>query len=327
MDVQRAATQRRTNPMIDTVKFKQRLFVQASAQEFADPDVWRSEHKQIDTTDRDGRPVQRRRWVLAHKPTGFRASGTDDVLGTFEVSLPRVLFGHNGRLLKSQAEINDALYMVYDLMDQIGERSDEPPEFKRVDLVWQFQGDPNLFITAHQHARHRRIRRDVVKYEKGSLTWIGSGRSVCMYDKCLEMLKVPGEIMRVEVRLRDNVLAKLFGQRAVRSLNFDTCYELYRNTLLGFCPSSVPKVSAISEFLALAEREGWKSDGVSAFEIYTQRLSKKQRRRIQKQMAQTRSSVFNFDWADLLPVRYPPAPVEVSDNLIKELAPCRKGAL
>lgn len=310
--------------MIDTVKFHQCLLVQARREAFADTDTWYSEHRQIDATSRQGHPVPLHRRLLVHKPTGLRAQGTEDMLDTFEVSLPKVLFGHNGKLLKSQCEIDAAIGEMHALMGQIGELSDDLPEFKRVDFVWQFRGDPELFILAHQHARHNRIRRDVVRFEKGSLTWRGSDRSVCIYDKCREMFRVPGEVVRVEVRLRGRVLEQMLGPKPVSRLNFGICYEVYRNMLLGFRPLSVAGVSNIAEFLALAEREGWKSGDVSAFDIYCHRLGQRQRRRLQKQIAEARQKIFGFDWPDLLPPDHPSAPVEVSGEMLNDLSRSRR---
>ena len=310
--------------MIDTVKFRRSLIVLAPFAQFADSEVWKSEHKLQDRLDHDGEPIQIPRWHLRHEPTGMRASGSDRMLDTFEVSLPRVLYGHNGRLLKSQYEINAALERVYEILGEVGDWLDELPKFSRVDLVWQFRGDPKLFIAAHKHARHKRIRRDVVTYENGSLTWKGSNQSICLYDKTLEMCRQPGDIVRMEVRLRKPLLNKVSVQNPLTRLDFARCYEVYRNTLLGFCPSVLPKASNIAQFLAVAERENWRSNGVSAFDIYTKSLCARQIKRLQRQIAQVRFETFHFDWTLLLPPQHAPEAVEVTEALIQELAPKRR---
>ncbi|HOW64854.1 MAG TPA: hypothetical protein PK256_06170 [Verrucomicrobiota bacterium] len=304
--------------MIDTVKFDELWLVQKPCASFAESKTWQSRFMETYYPGRfGGKAVPSRRWHLIHTPTGLRASGSEAAMHQFEVSLPRVLFGHNGRLLKSQKEIDTAMDQVREILDEIGEGPDEPPVFKRVDLVWQFKGDPKLFIAAHEKARHRRIRRDAVRFENGSLTWIGSSRSVVIYDKLLEMTRnQPGDVVRAEVRLRGCALKRMFGPEPIRQLSFDRCYEAYRNTMLGFCPNKVPRPSNFAESLAVAQREGWQSGGVSAFDIFCGHLGQRQRRRLQKQMAQIRGETFGFDWADLLPEGHPPAPVEITDEML-----------
>src|SRR5437588_12639934 len=48
-------------------------------------------------------------FLLTHKKTGLRAFFTGNRLNFVEVSLPRILFGHNGRLISRQSEIDAAL--------------------------------------------------------------------------------------------------------------------------------------------------------------------------------------------------------------------------
>jgi len=103
------------------------------------------------------------------------------------------------------------------------------------------------------------------------------------------------------------------GERVTR-LDFNQCYAAYRSVLLGFVPSPIPKISSIAEFLAVAEREGWESGGVPAFDIYSRGLSSRQVRRLQHDMAACRPTVHRIDWSVLLPADGPPPVVEVSDK-------------
>ena len=97
----------------------------------------------------------------------------------------------------------------------------------------------------------------------------------------------------------------------VTKLDFNTCYQAYRRILLGFIPSPVTNVSTVAEFLSIAEREGWQSGGVPAFDLYTRELSPRQIRRIQKDMASCRPAVHKIDWSELLPADGPPTPIEL----------------
>jgi hypothetical protein len=60
---------------------------------------------------------------------------------------------------------------------------------------------------------------------------------------------------------------QLGGGETVTHLDFSASYRVYREILLGFDPSSVPQVTKIAHLLAIGEREGWQSGGLSAFQI------------------------------------------------------------
>ena len=113
-----------------------------------------------------------------------------------EVSLPRVLFGHNGKLLSSQSDIGRALHKVYALLDLFTGPALSQREFTRVDLVWQFKGNPSDFALAHCDCLHPMIRRPAIDYRNNGLRWEGSHLNILMYDKLLQQKKMAGDVVR-----------------------------------------------------------------------------------------------------------------------------------
>jgi hypothetical protein len=214
--------------------------------------------------------------------------------------------------VKSQAELNAAMVQVEDTLAQVGVPAGPLARFTRLDLVWQFPGEPGLWMQAHRYARHPRIRRDVVRYDGQSLHWKGSLAHVRIYDKVLEVTGRPGNIVRVEVELHGRLLKELLadGTGPVCHLDFDQLYQAYRGFMTGFAPATVPQGSGIADLLARGERCGWHDHGVSAFEIWSQGKHPEHVRRMQRQMAVLRPQEFGLDWNQLLPPDGPPPAME-----------------
>ena len=296
--------------MIDTVRFSQTWKLRPDI-----PQTWKSTTHTYDHVDETQTHVARRRWLLTHDPTGLRAVGSGSTIEYVECSLPRLLHGTNGMLLRDQLEIDLALQKLDLLLDEVGDPLDNTRSFTRLDLVWQFRGDPGLFINAHRNCRHKNIRAEPLCYERGSLTWAGSQIRIRFYDKLRQMTKKPGDVIRVEVQLRGSLLRERFGSGSpLMDLDFDECYKVYRQVLLGFCPSPVAKVSKFAHLLATGMREGWNSNGIGIFDLHTQHLSDKQRRRLQKEIAILRADAFQVDWSELLPQDGRPEPVEIEPS-------------
>ena len=247
--------------------------------------------------------------------TGYRAYGDGGCVKYHRASLPRLLYGHNGRLIPNQPDLDAARVLFQAKTEEICDLPCSSCHYTRIDLVWQFCCDVARYILAHRHARHPRLRCDPVHYEARSLALEGSDMRISFYDKTLERFKRPGDILRVEVQLRGKRLREELGAgERVTRLNFAECYAAYRRIMLGFCPPAIQQAGRISQFLAIGERDGWQANGVPAFDLYTADKSSRQVRRIQGQMAACRPAVFEIDWADILPVDGPPAPVDLEEG-------------
>ena len=293
--------------MIDTVK----IFSPSELLNSNDP-TWKVSNYYCPVGDPDGISyISERSFVFADPKTGYRGFGERGEVRYHEASLPRLLHGHNGRLIKNQGEVDAALKLLQQKADEVCNASFLNHHYTRVDLVWQFRGDTADYILAHRNARHPRIRRGPSFYEPRSMAFKGSEMRIAIYDKVLEQSKLKGDVVRVEVQLRGGRLKEELGQgNRVVKLDFTACYEAYRRIMLGFVPSTIPKAGSIAEFLAIGEREGWESGGIPAFEIYTRGMCRRQVDRIRRDIAAFRPEHFKIDWSQLLPADGPPEVVE-----------------
>ena len=247
--------------------------------------------------------------------TGYHAYGENGTVTYHRASLPRLHHGTNGRLIKNQEELDAALALLQAKATELGEP--RTPGFEhatRVDLVWQFKGDPAQFVLAHRNCRHPGVRSAPFIYENRSLVFKGSEVRISIYDKTRERLHRNGDIVRVDIQLKGDRLKEELGQGGrVTHLDFKTCYAAYRRIMLGFIPAAIPKADSIASLLAIGEREGWQANGIPAFDLYTAGLCERQVRRLRTDMAGMRATVHQIDWAALLPADGPPEPVELLD--------------
>lgn len=144
------------------------------------------------------------------------------------MSLPRLKYPHNGYLLGSQAEIDEALQRADELVGQVA-AAPESRRFSRVDLVWKFRVPIQSFLQAHRTAQHPHIRAEPVLRKWTSLSWAGSKMKVRMYDKRKELTKLAGDILRVEFQLQHEKLSReLHASRdPLKKLDWTGCYAAY----------------------------------------------------------------------------------------------------
>ncbi|MEY2428874.1 MAG: hypothetical protein QOJ40_1759 [Verrucomicrobiota bacterium] len=250
-----------------------------------------------------------------HVGTGLTAAGAGEEIKHVKCSLPHVLFGTNGKLIKNAAELHEAERRVDDILDEISVLQTGSHYYTRVDLVWQFLGDAELFKIAHRQARHTRIRKDAGQYDGESMYWRGSNLKIRIYDKGKELKLKRRDAVRVEVELHGRLLKELLGDGShLRTLDFDRAYQAYREIMLGFCPADVPRVSDLVELLATGEAFDWSANGVSVFELWKHGKNPEHIHRVQKHIAALRPRFFNLDWAKLLPADGPPEPVEIAST-------------
>ena len=260
----------------------------------------------------DGEIFQKRTVSLDEAATGFHVHGEGDKLLYFRVSLSRLLHGENGLLLENQTEVDAAMNLLWDKIAALGSILSGDFWFTRIDLVWQFRGDTSSFVRAHRLCRHPLIRADFVCYGPRSCALKGKEMRISIYDKTRERFKYDGDVVRIEIKLSGDRLKQFLGQgEKVTSLNFDACYDAYRDIMRGFQPAAMPIVKSRASFLAIAERADWNFNGVSAFELYTAGMSSRQIFRLRKDMQGLCPSVFEIDWSELLPADEPPPPVEL----------------
>src|SRR5262245_65268689 len=82
------------------------------------------------------------RGVRPHPLVRFRRGALEGRIGSVECeSLPKLLWGHNGRVIATQAELDAALGQLWTEVNRVVE-APQLGEWRplRLDLVWQFAG-------------------------------------------------------------------------------------------------------------------------------------------------------------------------------------------
>ena len=172
------------------------------------------------------------KYVVRHEKTCLRTVFCANEPVKIEVSLSRVLFGHNGCLISRQTDITNALKKVDELLDKVSQCANPQRTFKRVDLVWQFKGDPAVFAGAHSNCRHPMIHTPTADHGNNGLEWKGSQIKILMYDKLLKQNRRLGNVVRLEVQFRGRPLTKLLGKGSpVTDLDF---HNVIRRTEISY---------------------------------------------------------------------------------------------
>jgi hypothetical protein len=242
-------------------------------------------------------------YLITHTQSKMRAKFCANALRFVEVSLSRVLFGHNGRLISCQREIGDSFEKIDGLLNMFSRIVSNRRTFRRVDLVWQFKADPAAFANAHMDCRHPMIHQPAINYKNNGLLWKGSRLKISMYDKLLRHTKKIGQVVRVEAQLRGKVLSRHLGNGSeVTALTFNQCYQNYRDIIQGFRPKPVPKVTNVIDLIAFAVA-GY---NINLWSYWSRRYKKCQsRNRARKQLLARKLTYFAVDWEKLLPATRP----------------------
>jgi hypothetical protein len=232
------------------------------------------------------------------------SSGT--TLEMVECSLPKVLFGHNGKVLETQSQLDAALGKLHGILTEAADMPDVAMwDPWRVDLAWNFDLPARSLVLAHAALRVPGIQSGGTLHAGcHGVSWRGakSRFMVTLYDKARKM-RVPGSVLRVEISLRGGQLARrLKGDWR----NFDDLYQAYRAIMGAIAPIPKPTTAA-----------NWpEAVGAEPLEI---------RQRILARLAHKPSGTFrryrrmteaagaklpeSFSWTNVLPVNNPPPPV------------------
>jgi hypothetical protein len=179
---------------------------------------------------------------IHHEATGLRGEGPAEYVIKFvEVSLPRLLYGRNSMLIWSQRELYKALSKMCALLNEVLESGWSLSHVTRLDLVWQFFGDPGEWVRAHRLLRHPKVRtRPTAEYQVASkivqdkvgvaegwskvsgveyhgtsgLVFQGREFLIRIYDKQRDESRSPGRVVRVELQLRGQTLKELVDRCA-----------------------------------------------------------------------------------------------------------------
>ena len=78
-----------------------------------------------------------------HEELGIWVRGKDFVIEWVQASLPRLLFGYNGRLITNPFQLDDSQETPFEHLGEIAVPEERLIEFVRVDLVLNLPGRPN----------------------------------------------------------------------------------------------------------------------------------------------------------------------------------------
>lgn len=171
-----------------------------------------------------------------HDPSDLKIDSFPNGL-TFQVSLPRILFGSNRRLIKSDAEIARA-YKKADALTALAAITTSPRTYKRIDLAWQFEDDIAKYVRTFRLLRHPRVLKKKLRWYRTSLLWPGTSIAVKIYGKCEEQcakaklssrenkILQKGKVVRFEVELKNkkDILHVLSGKSLP---DFENCRKMF----------------------------------------------------------------------------------------------------
>jgi replication protein CRI len=238
-----------------------------------------------------------------------RTDGSGGNIVWAEASLPRLVFGHNGRVLADQTQINEALNK---LRNELSNFALVPPvsqfQARRVDIAWNFPLVARPPIMAHGYLRVPTIRRGPTRFpDDTGISWraAGSQMVLTMYDKSKQM-HVPGSVLRVELSLRNHRLRERFAGTSWQSL--DKLWEVFREVLSGIAP--IQTVQQARNWLEAIAPESPEVRGriLSRLEHKSERTRRRYAQRLEVAAARIDG---RFCWAEFLPIDAPPSPVQV----------------
>lgn len=248
-----------------------------------------------------------------HGVLRFGVDSASERLAWCEVSLPRLLFGHNGRLLATQADMDAALEK---LRGELAGFADVPavaewPKPSRLDLAWQFDvrkrlgRPPQALILAHGGLQHPAVREPPVP-RRNSLTWEGSKLRLQLYGKSRKQ-KLGDSIIRAELRLRGEHMNRALRHGDWRKLS--VLWPCYRAALCQL-PSipSPSKASGWPEAVGRVVPPEYRGRILAELTHKSPRSRRDYARRMSVAEAQLGTA---FSWKDWLPMEGPPVAVHV----------------
>lgn len=229
-----------------------------------------------------------------------------------EASLPKLLFGGNGRLLTNQEEIDASLDKCAGILSSIALVPDVAEwDARRVDMVWNFDCPALPLIIAHAPLRVPGILHGATLHngEQG-VSWRGgkSRKMITLYDKARQM-RISGSVLRAEVSLRSHQVQRYLPGDNWRL--FVPLYCVYRGLL-----TSIPPIQSMKAF-TFPQAIGPESPEVRARILA--RLAHKPPRTFRRYRQQIEAAAGHleqsFSWAGILPENGPPAGVHVMSQI------------
>jgi hypothetical protein len=228
-----------------------------------------------------------------------------------ECSLPRVLFGHNGRLIENQMQFTIALQRLMAALSKLMAVPAIEAWFPwRIDFTWNyaFHISSRALIRAHSSLLIPSIRNEPTLHKGGQgIAWLGakSRIKVMLYLKSLKMKQL-GDILRGEISLCGDQLIHYLAGRDWK--DWLVLWSIYYQIM-----ASIPPV------VRPMQCEDWQEAlGQESIEVQDRvlaRLAHKSRKTLrryrQRVQAAAANPAKNFSWAEILSPDGPPKPVHV----------------
>ena len=236
-----------------------------------------------------------------------------------ECSLPRLLFGYNGRLIETQGQIDDALAKLHTKLATVADVPDVREwHCWRADMAWNLDKPASALILAHSCASVPGIHGAGTLWKGGQgVSWCGAKSRfvVTLYDKARKM-RVPGSVLRAEVSLRGEHFRRHF--QATEWSDFNALYAVYRRILAGIPTIDAPAKAADWQEAVGAESRETRMRILARLAHKSRTTYNNYQRRIEAAAAQLPST---FSWATILPPDSPPPAVHVHPRHASSLTP------
>lgn len=272
---------------------------------------------------------------LECKSIGLRLFFRNGHLTSIEVELPKLLWGHNGRLITTPEEFNNALAWLAEILTALLKPAfpndgfipgystiTAQYHFTRIDLCWQFPSDRGVFF-ALSNATHDKIRSSPSFIRRETVVHRGSFLSLKCYDK-VRQLKVQdlkhGVVHRVEFSLRGKALNEIYRRSdgtGYTNVTFDWCMDTMRKIASETHADVLPRAErTTAQFVAEMERRAPMVEPLNCY-LQIRQLKRQPGRRFQKEVAailRANSGVLQFK--DFFPSTLwpPPCHVDLPEN-------------
>jgi hypothetical protein len=243
---------------------------------------------------------------LKHPETGLRVRVSLGEVVWAEVELSRLLRPHNGYLLKTQEELDQAIRRFKRLLGEVCDLSHEQHfAIRRIDLVGHAQIAPQTLISVYKNFRLPGFRKDPVNYPGESLFWKGRKRKCRIYDKQFKHARRQGDVTRIEWELHGLAIVSAFGQvLSLEALKIEKCYQAFLRLSRGFQPKALSKKAGVVEILAMAEASGASFEGVPLIEHIRHTRNPRAFRQLMRRTVNRQLKFMRIDLADYFPENF-----------------------
>ena len=284
--------------MIDTIRFTARASIRAAFHDVHKlPFEWHSN----ESTQHDHRGDRASTTIVCSR-VGLSIYAPENHNVRINANLPKLLWGHNGRLIVTQEDFERAMQCLDYFLCQLLEpqfpdagfipgyrQKKTSGHFTRIDMPWHFPYESGVFQSLRD-ASHPKIRSSASLFKGSTVYLSGSFLGVTAYDKVRELRlreRFAKPIYRVEFRLQDSALSEVYRShdgRGFTSLDFNWLQSTMHAIASEMdCDIQPPGDGKIADYVSLMERL---APSVKPLDLYisNQQLSPDRARRFRKKV-------------------------------------------